>query len=118
MQAFVRGLTVPAEDRAALSPATVGVIYTVVASVCRVAVRDRRVASTPCDGIRLPEVEKARVTPLTTAHVEALASAVPAELRTLVILAAGTGLRRGEALGLTRDRLRLLGRDPAVTVDR
>ncbi|WP_454116302.1 tyrosine-type recombinase/integrase [Microbacterium aurum] len=31
---------------------------------------------------------------------------------------AGTGLRSSEALGLTRDRVRLLGKNPSVVVDR
>lgn len=97
---------------------TVGVVYTVVASVFRAAVRDRKLASTPCDGIALPEVSKSRVEPLTTAQVDALAGNVPEEIRAAVILAAGTGMRQGEVLGLTRDRLRLLGKNPAVTVDR
>ncbi|WP_363459130.1 tyrosine-type recombinase/integrase [Microbacterium sp. LMI1x-1-1.1] len=120
VQGWVKSLTVddPKTKRKALSPATIGVVYTVVASVFRAAVRDRKLASTPCDGISLPDVSKARVQPLTTAQVELLAEHVPAELRTLVILAAGTGVRQGEALGLTRDRIRLLGKNPAVTIDR
>lgn len=47
-----------------------------------------------------------------------LAEHVPERLRALVILAAGTGMRQGEILGLTRDWLRLLGKNPAVSVDR
>jgi len=35
-----------------------------------------------------------------------------------VIFAAGTGMRQGEVLGLTRNRLRLLGAKPSVVVDR
>lgn len=120
VQGFVKGLTVddPDSGRRALSPATIGVVYTVVASVFRAAVRDRKLAATPCDGISLPQVAKARVQPLTTAQVDLLGEHVPAELRALVILAAGTGLRQGEALGLTRDRIRLLGKNPAITIDR
>ncbi|WP_454158272.1 tyrosine-type recombinase/integrase [Microbacterium lacticum] len=119
VQGWVKGLTVDVDGgRRALSPATVGVVYTVVASVFRAAVRDRKLAATPCDGIALPEVSKARVHPPTTAQVDALAEHVPEQLRAAVILAAGTGMRQGEILGLTRDRLRLLGKNPAVTVDR
>lgn len=120
VQAWVKSLTVddPETKRKALSPATIGVVYTVVASVFRAAVRDRRLAATPCDGIALPEVSKARVQPLATAQVDLLAEHLPAELRALVTLTAGTGMRQGEVLGLTRDRLRLLGKNPIVTVDR
>ena len=119
VQGWVKGLTRDVEGgRSALAPATVGVVYTVVASVFRAAVRDRKLMTTPCDGIALPEVTKTRVTPLTTAQVDVLAETVPLELRAAVILAAGTGMRQGEVLGLTRDRLRLLGKNPAVTIDR
>ncbi|WP_235560623.1 tyrosine-type recombinase/integrase [Microbacterium sp. Leaf179] len=112
VQGWVKGLT------GTLAPATVGVVYTVVASVFRAAVRDRKIGSTPCDGIALPEVVKTRLQPLTTAQVDALSGAVPRDLRALVILTAGTGMRQGEVLGLTRDRLRLRGQNPEVTVDR
>jgi integrase len=63
-------------------------------------------------------VEKTRIVPLTTEQVETLRDAVAPEFKALVILTAGTGMRQGEVLGLTRDRLRLLGRNPTVTVDR
>ena len=120
IQAWVRGLGI--EDlerkRVALAPSTVGVVYTVVASIFRAAVRDRKLASSPCDGVTLPKVQRSRVEPLTTEQVELLRDNVPRELRALVVLAAGTGMRQGELLGLTRDRLRLLGKNPAVTVDR
>jgi integrase len=81
-------------------------------------VHDRKLAASPCTRIKLPTVEKTRIRPLTTAQVDLLADTLPVELRALVILAAGTGMRQGEVLGLTRDRLRLLGKSPAVTVDR
>jgi integrase len=120
MQAWVKGLSTSDEatGRRALSPSTVGVVYTVVASIFRAAVRDRKIASSPCEGVTLPKVQRTRVEPLTTEQVETLRDNVPAELRALVILAAGTGMRQGELLGLTRDRVRLLGKNPAVTVDR
>lgn len=120
IQGWVKRLSTPDPEstRGPLAPATVGVVYTIVATVFRAAVRDRKLATTPCDGIRLPEIEKSRVTPLTTEQVDILTEHVPAELRAIVTLAAGTGMRQGEALGLTRDRLRLLGKNPVVTVDR
>lgn len=45
--------------------------------------------------------------PLTTETVHALADAVPARYRALVVLGAGTGLRQGECLGLVADELDL-----------
>lgn len=120
VQGWVKRLSVGDESsgRKPLAPATVGVVYTITASVFRAAVHDRKLAETPCRRIKLPAVEKTRVRPVTTEQVEQLAASVPLEMRALVILGAGTGMRQGEMLGLTRDRLRLLGKNPAVTVDR
>ena len=48
--------------------------------------------------------------------MRALAEAVPERYGALVVLAAGTGLRQGEAFGLTLDRVDFLRR--TVTIDR
>lgn len=72
----------------------------------------------PCEGTKLPTVEKRKVAPMTTEQVEVLRNELPAALQALVTFAAGTGMRQGEVLGLTRDRLRLLGANPVVVVDR
>lgn len=120
IQGWVKGLGVEDEvtGRRALSPSTTETAYKIVASIFRAAVKDRKLAASPCDGITLPRVTKTRVTPLTTEQVDLLVEHVPDELKALVILTAGTGMRQGEVLGLTRDRVRLLGKNPAVTVDR
>ncbi|MFL6131346.1 MAG: tyrosine-type recombinase/integrase [Nocardioidaceae bacterium] len=90
-------------------------LHSIVSSVMKSAVRDRRLASNPCDGTRLPKLEKHKVVPPTTDQVARLTAAMPAELRALVTFAAGTGMRQGECLGLTVDRLNMLRRE--VTVD-
>ncbi|MGV0732854.1 tyrosine-type recombinase/integrase [Mycolicibacter sinensis] len=108
VQAWVKGL--------ALAPATVAVIHGIASTIFKSAVRDRRVASNPCEGTKLPKVQRAPVVPLTTEQVEAVRAALPAELQALVTLAAGTGMRQGECFGLTVDRVRFLER--AATVDR
>jgi integrase len=109
-------------DRAArrkpLAPATVGVIHGVVSGIFRSAIRDRRIMANPCEGTRLPRVERRRIMPLTTTQVETLREHLPDDLKALVTFAAGTGMRQGEIFGLTRNRLRLLGANPVVTVDR
>lgn len=104
--------------RKPLAAATIGVIHGVVSGIFRSAVRDRRIMANPCEGTRLPRVERRRIVPLTTAQVETLRAELPDELKTLVTVAAGTGMRQGEIFGLTRDRLRLLGANPIVVVDR
>jgi integrase len=108
IQAWVEGLE--------LAPATVAVIHGIVSTVMKSAVRDRRIASNPCDGTKLPKVQRKQIVPLTTEQVTAIRAALPAELRELVTLAAGTGMRQGECFGLTVDRVRFLER--VLTVDR
>ena len=99
-----------------LAPSTVAVVHGILSGVMRSAVRDRRIVLNPCEGTRLPKVERKRVIPLTTEQVALVRDAMPDRLRALVTFAAGTGLRQGECLGLTVDRLDFLRR--VVTVDR
>lgn len=120
IQAWVKRLSTDdlVAERPALAPATVATVYKIVATILRSAVRDRKIAMSPCSGIALPEVRGKRVQPMTTEQVERLRDAIRPELRAFVVLIAGTGLRSSEALGVTRDRLRLLGKNPSVVVDR
>lgn len=93
-----------------------GIVHGVVSGIFRAAVRDRLIVSNPCEGTRLPKVTKARVEPLPIGTVRALELALPARYRALVTLAVGTGMRQGECLGLTVDRVDFLRR--TATVDR
>src|SRR5690606_13264298 len=63
IQAWVKGLSIDDLDRerSALAPSTIGVVYTVVASIFRAAVRDRKLASSPCNGVTLPKIQRTRV---------------------------------------------------------
>ena len=118
IQAWVKrlGTDDEASGRKALAPATIGVLHSIVSSVMKSAVRDRRIASNPCEGTRLPKLEKRQVVPPSTEQVGVIAAAMPDELRALVAFAAGTGMRQGECFGVTVDRLNMLRRE--VTVDR
>jgi integrase len=108
IQGWVKGLE--------LAPSTVGVIHGIVSTVMKAAVRDRRIASNPCDGTKLPKAQRKQIVPLTTEQVAAVRNALQLPLQGLVTLAAGTGMRQGECFGLTVDRVRFLER--TVTVDR
>jgi integrase len=99
-----------------LAPSTVKLVYGVFATIMKAAVRDGRLAKTPCLSIRLPLVPRTSVRVLTPDEVVSLAEAVPARYEALIILAAGTGLRQGESFGLTEDRIGWLLRE--VRVDR
>jgi integrase len=105
------------KDRAeALAPATVEMIYRYVVAIFRAAVVDRIITASPCVGVRLPRVERRPIEPLTMEQVELLVEAVPGRYRALVVLGAGTGVRQGEAFGVTLDRVDFLRR--VLTVDR
>jgi len=99
-----------------LAPATVGVAHRVLSAIFKSAVADRRLASSPCVGTRLPKVEKRKVEPISTEQVRALVTAMPERYRGLVLLTVGTGMRQGEVFGLTLDRVDFLRR--SLTVDR
>ncbi len=116
VQAWVKRLSVDEPGRRALAPSTIGVVHSIVATIMKAAVRDRRIVANPCDGTRLPRRERVKVVPPTTEQVDAMRDAMPPELRALVTFAAGTGMRQGELLGLTVDRLDMLRRE--VHVDR
>jgi integrase len=110
VQAWVRDL----KDR--LAPAVVRLAYQYFSAAMKAAVTDRLIASSPCDGVKVPAVERERVVPLTVEQVKVLADAMPDRLRALVILGAGTGLRTSEALAVTVDRVNWMRR--TLTVDR
>lgn len=95
---------------------TVEVTYSYVSTVFKAAVASRRLAASPCVGIRLPQKTKTRVVPLTVEEVFGVVDAMPERYRAMVILAAGTGMRQGEVFGLTVDRVEFLKR--RIVVDR
>ncbi len=113
VQAWVGRMT-----SAGLAPSTVESYYRVLASVMKAAKDDRLIHESPCDKVSLPRAEgtKAALVPLSTEQVQAIACAVPARYRALVLGSAGLGLRQGEACGLTVDRVDFLRR--TVRIDR
>ncbi|MEI6622336.1 MAG: tyrosine-type recombinase/integrase [Actinomycetes bacterium] len=99
-----------------LSPSFVGTIHGIVSGIFRSAIRDRRIVSNPCDGTKLPTPTKKEIVPPTTETIGKLVQGAPERWATLFTFAAGTGMRNGECLGLTRDRVDFLRR--TVQVDR
>lgn len=108
IQAWVRGLTTLSSNGKALAPSTARVIYRYVTAIFHSAVSDRLIAVSPCSGVTLPKVTPKRVHPPAGEHVAALINAVPDRYRALLLLAAGTGLRQGEAIGLEVDHVDFL----------
>lgn len=99
-----------------LAPNTARQVHAITRTVFRSAVADKLIAETPFGKIALPKVQRGDVRAPSTGEVLAVAAAAPARLRALVVLAAGSGLRSGEMLGLDVDRVDFLRRE--VRVDR
>jgi integrase len=92
IQALVSGLD--------LAPSSVRPVFGILKSVFTAAVRDRVISVNPADQVKLPEVPRRQVQPLTVDQVQALADAIRPEYRALVVVGAGAGLRPGELFGL------------------
>jgi integrase len=104
MKAAVAALT------GSLAPATVETVFAVMRAMMAAAVDDGVIPVNPCSRVPLPRVEPREAEPLAAAAVLALADALPDRYRIAVPLAAGAGLRFGEATGLTVPRVNFLQR--------
>ena len=80
------------------------------------AVKDDLLAASPMAKATLPKVEYPPLVPLTVEQVHRLAECAPGFLRAAVVMGAGTGLRQGEAMAVTADRVDFLRRE--LRVDR
>lgn len=104
-----------ATDRAAvLAPSTLRNLVSLLRSIYSSAVLDRLVSSSPVVRVTLPPNHRERVVPLTVDQVRALAAAMPARNRAMVITQAGLGLRIGELLGLRVEDVDFLRRTVRV----
>ncbi|MBB6170734.1 integrase [Nocardiopsis mwathae] len=102
--------------RHGLSAWTVRLIYRACKGLFQEAADAGRIPASPCRNVRLPEVHTSEVVPFTVAEVEAIAEEITPRYRLLVVMGACLGLRIGELLGLTWDRIDLEA--GTVSVDR
>ncbi|WP_236580069.1 site-specific integrase [Streptomyces sp. HM190] len=86
-------------------------IFTHVSTVFTAAVEDRIIRTNPCSGrsVRAPRLEPCKVKPWPAERIKAVHSALPDRYQALVNLAAGCGLRQGEAFGLAVEDVDFLG---------
>ena len=92
---------IAAMHRKGLSASRIGCAHLVISAVLAEAVRDRKLAESPCAGIHLPGVVTAADFILPArAQVEAVAAGLPADWAATVWLMHGCGLRIGEALAV------------------
>jgi integrase len=85
-----------------LAPSYVRTILTNVSAVFGAAVDDGLIANNPCraGSVKLPKRQVSTIEPWPLEQVEAVIDALPARYRALGAIAAGCGLRQGEAFGL------------------
>ncbi|MGO9780046.1 MAG: tyrosine-type recombinase/integrase [Streptosporangiaceae bacterium] len=95
---------------AELAPTTVETVYAVLRALGNAAVDDGVIPVNPFARVPLPKKSPRVLEPLEPAAVLALADALPPRLRVALALAAGAGLRFGEATGLTVPRVDFLRR--------
>ncbi|MBR7832496.1 site-specific integrase [Actinospica durhamensis] len=103
------------KDRTAvLAPSTLGVNYSYIVSVFKLAEFDNIIGTNPCKKITLPEDVRPEAEPLPLDVVEALIEAVYPRYRALLKLAAGSGLRQGELFALEVEHINFLKREVRV----
>lgn len=105
------------KDRSAvLEPSTLRVVYSYVTSMFGTAAIDRLIGFNPCQGIQLPDVERADLWVPTADQVYALSDAFaspsgkPGRFQAQPVIAAGSGLRQGELWGLELEHVDFLRR--------
>ena len=93
---------IAAMHRKGLSASRIGCAHLVISAVLAEAVRDKKLAESPCTGIRLPDVITAKDFILPAhAQIEAVAAGLPLDWAATVWLMHGCGLRIGEALAVS-----------------
>jgi integrase len=93
---------IAAMRRKGLSASRIGCAHLVISAVLAEAVRDRKLAESPCTGIALPGAATSAdfIIPAPT-QVEAVAAGLPTDWTATIWLMHGCGLRVGEALAVS-----------------
>ncbi|MEU5197566.1 site-specific integrase [Streptomyces scabiei] len=86
-------------------------IFAHVSTVFTAAVEDRIIRENPCRSrsVKAPRLEPRKVKPWSAERVMAVRAALPEQYQALVSVAAGLGLRQGEAFGLAVEDVNFLG---------
>ena len=106
VQSFYNGLREPTKDREAVSPKTVKNVHGVLHKSMQQAVANGYIRFNPTNSCILPRIEKKELQPLDEAETKLFLDAAKGHpLELLFTITLFTGLREGEALGLTWDRV-------------
>jgi integrase len=116
LRAWLSGLTTKVGRHGKpLSPGSVAQAYRTLNRVLAAAVDDELLGRNPLRGVKPPRAKSVEMRFLTQGEVATLAAKIDARYRALVLVAAYTGLRAGELMGLRRRHLDLLRRTITVT---
>lgn len=106
VQSFYNGLREPTKDREAVSPKTVKNVHGVLHKAMQQAVANGYIRFNPTNSCILPRIEKKELQPLDEAETKLFLDAVKGHrFELLFTFTLFSGLREGEALGLTWDRV-------------
>ena len=106
VQSFYNGLREPTKDRDAVSPKTVKNVHGILHKALQQAVANGYIRFNPTNSCILPRVEKKELQPLDEAETKLFLDAVKGHrFELLFTFTLFSGLREGEALGLTWDRV-------------
>ena len=106
VQSFYNGLREPTKDRDAVSPKTVKNVHGILHKALQQAVANSYIRFNPTNSCILPRVEKKELQPLDEAETKLFLDAVKGHrFELLFTFTLFSGLREGEALGLTWDRV-------------
>ncbi len=94
-----------------LAPSTVHLVYSYVRSMMGAAVVDRVIATSPCVGVRLPDIPGREYFIPSPAQVHDLARNSREQYAAIPYVAAGCGLRGGEIFGLELEHIDFLRRE-------
>ncbi len=106
-------------ERRTLGRSTIMNLHAVLSGAFSQAVADRKIEFNPASSARPPRPERKRIEALSAAELDAVLAAVgDHRLADVVELCLECGLRVGEALGLTWDRIHLEPEGPWALIDR
>lgn len=94
-----------------LSSSSVHLVYSYIKSMFAAATIDKIIASSPCAGIRLPDIENRELFIPDPAQIHSLVETISERYSPIPYLAAGCGLRGSEIFGLELDHVNFLNRE-------
>ena len=105
LQRFFNHLSEPNEKGKVLSPKSIKNVYIILSGILEQAVENEMISKNPCKKVKLPKVYNKQITPLTDKQVKDFLEIISTDeiYGTILRVIFFTGLRLGEAMGLTWD---------------